>query len=72
MVKTLDYGSGSSPVGLIEDNVKRDENGMKVVDLDLEGEDGDDQGSMREAAVERGRGVHRKDVSVSGTPEVKE
>lgn len=26
---------------------------------------------MREAAVDRGRGVHRKDVSASRTPEVK-
>jgi hypothetical protein len=56
---------------LIEDNVKMNESGVGVMDLDLEGEDGDDQGGVREAAVDRGRGVHRKDVSVSGTPEVK-
>ena len=67
MVKTFGYGSGSSPVGLIE------ENGLGVMDLDFEGEDGDDQGGVREAAVDRpgGRGVHQKDVSAFGTPEVK-
>ena len=45
MVKTLGYGSGSSPVGSMGRGGgygKKDENGVEVVDLDLEGEDGDD------------------------------
>ena len=51
--------------------MKRNKNRVGVMNLDFEGEDGDDQGGVREAAVDRGRGVHRKDVSASGTPEVK-
>ena len=71
MVRTFSYGSGSSPVGLIEDNVKRNENGVGVMDLDFEGEDGDGQGWACEKPLwTEGRGVHRNDVSASGTPEV--
>ena len=44
MVKTLGY-YGAAPVELIEDNVKRDENGMEVMEVDFqgEGEDGDEE-----------------------------
>ena len=40
---------------------------MVVMELNFEGEDGDDRGTVRE---ERGWGLHRKDVRASGTPEV--
>jgi len=60
MVKTLGYGS--APVGLIEDSLKRDENGVEVMDLD-DGEGGeveeDDLGI-------RGRDIHRKDGDNKG------
>jgi len=61
MVKTLGYGS--VPVGLIEDSVKRDENGVEVMDLD----DGEgDEGMQESVGVERGRDVHRKDGDKDG------
>ena len=69
MVKTLGYGS--APVGLIEDNVKRDENGVEVMDLDDgDGDEGD--GDEREVGRERGRGVHRKDGEGGGASAVED
>ncbi|KAF9553354.1 hypothetical protein CPC08DRAFT_822347 [Agrocybe pediades] len=53
LVKSLGYGTTSS--GAIED-VKRDENGMEVMDLDFEDEEPAD------ASPERGRGDAKKDV----------
>jgi hypothetical protein len=56
MVKSLGYGAGNA--GLVEDSVKRDENGVEVMDLDL-----DDQ--VEDAPeTERGRGVHKEGVSL--------
>ena len=69
MVKTLGYGS--APVGLIEDNVKRDGNGVEVMDLDDgDGDEGD--GDEREVGRERGRGVHRKDGEGGGASAVED
>ena len=67
MVKTLGYGS--APVGLIEDNVKRDENGIEVMDLD-DGDGDEGEGDEREVGTERGRDVHRKEGGASTVEDV--
>ena len=70
MVKTLGYGS--VPVGLIEDSVKRDENGVEVMDLD-DGEGDEIEGDNLGIGIggERGRDVHRKE-SGGGAPTVED
>jgi len=74
-MKTLGY-YGSAPVGLIEDSeVKGDENGVEVMEMDFGGEDdgdemkdvggdggvkdGESDGAGKEVGVER-EGVHPK------------
>jgi len=56
LVKSLGYRSSSS--GAIED-VKRDENGMEVMDLDF---DGEEEHSSIGQSTDRGRGEETKDV----------
>ena len=58
LVVSLGYGTANA--GLVEDMVKRDENGMEVMDLDL------DDRVEDEAETIRGRGVQREDVDAPG------
>ena len=61
MVKMLGY-YGSAPVGLIEDNVKRDEDGMEVMGVDFGGEDGGDE---EEESVGGNGGMTRGETTTS-------